>query len=82
VFTKDINAPEVERINKSLDFLLLCNVVQSLKVFLLQFNILEVGDDTRFSNRLGNDNITTVDTPRDKDLSSSGVVFFSNFKLI
>lgn len=80
VLLKDINAPEVVRVNQSLGLLSLNNLVQDFEIIILEFNSLEVGFDTRRSNTLGNNRVTALKTPRNENLCRRNIVLFSNLE--
>lgn len=78
VFLKDIDTPEVVRINQSLGFSSLNNLVQGFKIIILEFNSLKVRFNTRRSDTLGDNRVSTLKTPRNEDLSRRNIVLFSN----
>lgn len=80
VLLKDIDTPEVERVNQSLGLLTLDNLVQDLEIFVLELDSLEVGLNARGSNTLGNNRVAALKTPRNKDLSRRHIVLFSNLE--
>lgn len=81
MFIKDVNPPEGHNIKHSLRLLRIDNLVQSLEVFIVEVNNLEVGLNTRRCNTLRNDGIISFDTPADQDLSRIGVILFSELDL-
>ena len=81
MFIKDSYTPEVIGVNQSLLLLRMHNLVQSLEIIITKINNLKVSLDSRGSDRLGNDRVTTLGTPRDEDLSRRDLVLFGNLGL-
>lgn len=76
---KDINTPERLGVNKTLFFS--DKRVELVKVFIGQLHILEVGNDTGFSDTLGDHRGTALNTPSKENLSWRGIVLFGNSSL-
>lgn len=78
VFSKDINTPKVLRIAVAVSCLAFCDLLEHLLVFLVQHNILKVGDDTRGCHRLGDDTRTALTTPCNENVGIGAVVLLCN----
>lgn len=61
------------------DMIVLVKSTNRLILLFGQLNLLEVGFDSLFLDRLGDYGVATVSTPGNENLCGGGFLFFSNF---
>jgi hypothetical protein len=73
---EDINGPL--GIAVTVGWLAFGEAVEHLEVFFVKNYVLEVGDDARFRDRLGDDTGTALATPSNEDIGIGAVVLLGN----
>lgn len=75
---EDLNAPEVLGIAVAVRGLSVSEALEDSKVLLVELNVLEVGDDARLSDGLGDDTCATLLAPSDQHVGVVSVVLCCN----
>lgn len=76
--SKDVNTPECVRIAIAVGLLVLSNALEHRQVIAVELNVLEVGNETRRCDRLGDNAGTALATPCNENVGIGALVLLGD----